>query len=194
MRVLAFPLVLAGSQVTHDLTYRLLYPVHATRAQALTATGHGYLHDASFGIVVGLAAVLAGLVFRIVEVRRDSDAAVVRVPPAPFALLPIAIFVVQENLERVVHGGGAPFAAVLEPTFRVGIVLQLPVALVAYLLTRALLGAADRIGAALRRIPPRSLVSCAGSDPRPVRIALARPAGVLALGRAGRAPPGLASV
>ncbi len=138
-----------------------------------------------------MAAVAAALLFRVVEVRRDADAPALRVPAVPFALLPVATFVVQENVERLAHGGSA-LGALPEPTFRVGVLLQLPVAFLAYLLTRLLLRVAERVGSALRRLERRPRRPSATRVPRSVRIELARRPGVLAVGRAGRAPPGFA--
>lgn len=186
--LVGFPLVVAGSQVAHDLAYRLVYPTAGERTHVLAATGHGYLHDALLGVVVGLAAVVAALLFRVVDVRRDSGAPAVRVPPVQFAVLPLALFVLQEELEQLFHGG-SPLAAALEPTFRVGLVLQLPLALAAYVVTRVLLRAADRVGWALRPRKRRPLLLRTPRALRPIRIELARCPGVLALGRAGRAPP-----
>ena len=39
-----------------------------------------------------------------------------------------------------------PWQLVLEPTFRIGLLLQIPFALAGFLLARFLLGAADRVG------------------------------------------------
>jgi hypothetical protein len=60
-------------------------------------------------------------------------------PTRVFPVVALATFVVQEHLERLVHGG-VPLL-LTSPAFLVGLVLQLPVALVAWGLARWLLRA-----------------------------------------------------
>jgi hypothetical protein len=66
-----------------------------------------------------------------------------------FAALPLLAFALQEHLEALFTQGtivGVP----LEPTFMLGLALQLPFAAVAYLVARLLLRTAERVGRALR--------------------------------------------
>src|SRR5438045_779231 len=77
-------------------------------------------------------------------------------PPVPawaFGLLPPLGFAVQEFLERWLSGALFPWWMVLQPTFRIGLLLQLPFGLAAYLVARLLLRAADEVGRALGRQP-----------------------------------------
>ena len=61
-------------------------------------------------------------------------------PPArAFPLVGLTTFVLQEHIERLVHGGGVPML-LTSPAFVVGLALQIPVALVAWALARWLLG------------------------------------------------------
>jgi hypothetical protein len=117
------PVVLAGVFVAHSLAYRLT----GTHSAPL----HSYLAHAPQVLVV-LA--VAGLVTAGVGARLDA-------PPArAFPLAALATFVVQEHVERLVHGG-EPLSLFVSPAFIVGLALQLPVALVAWALARWLLGA-----------------------------------------------------
>jgi len=106
-------------------------------------------------------------------------------------LLPLVGFSVQEHLERVIHLGEIPTAAAIEPTFLLGLALQLPFALAAFALARLLLRAADHVGRALRARPPHPRVRPRGHAvrPRPVALPLQRVAG---LGYTERGPPALA--
>ena len=105
--------------------------------------------------------------------------------------MPPLAFVFQEFLERWLAGGSFPWWMVLQPTFRIGLLLQLPFGLVAYLAARLLLRVADDVGSMLRRLVERTPLP--GISPNwfpfelhPVRVP------VLADGHAGRGPPSLA--
>lgn len=179
------PLALAGVLAAHALDYRIAHPEAGHRHRVLAETGHGYLDH-----LPALAAVLAVLL-AVGVVARAAAGRGNRVRPRawPLALLGPALFALQEHLERIPHGGAAPLEVVAEPTFLPGLVLQLPFALAAWLLARAVLRLAGSVGEALRRAlrlaPP-------GAAP-PARPVLTRrprrrlPA--LATGAAGRAPP-----
>jgi hypothetical protein len=155
--------------------------------------GHSYLGYAPAIGVWGLALVL-GLVLWVGEGLRG------RRPSAPplrlFALLPPVGFAVQEHLERLIGTGGIPHDLVLEPTFLVGLALQLPFAVVALLLAHAL----HALGFGLGRVLARELIIR-----QPIRCApralLRLPAAatlvalpVLAPGHGPRAPPLAGSV
>jgi hypothetical protein len=95
----------------------------------------------------------------------------------------------QEYLERLIELNAFPFGAALEPTFIVGMALQLPFALAAVTLARAALGLGYLVGRAfaVRRSPrppahPTSWRLPAWLGPMPVRP--------LAAGHGERAPPG----
>jgi hypothetical protein len=96
---------------------------------------------------------------------------------------------VQELVEHGVHAGGSPLGAALEPTFLVGLLLQLPFALAALLVARALLA----LGGAIRRLlgaTPR--LALPGLAPAPVGIPELPRIAALALGYGERGPPPLA--
>lgn len=172
-----------GSLAAHALAYRIVDPGSAQRAADLAATGHGYLAYAPAALAGCVALLLAALVGQTVRsVRRRLPARV----PWQIALVPVLGFAVQEHLERFL--AGAPVAAIVEPTFLVGLALQLPFALGALLLARALVRTAARIGQTLIRPlaePPRSAHAPLGAA---VALPRVRP---LAFGTSGRGPPRL---
>jgi hypothetical protein len=126
------PVIAAGVLVAHTLAYRL----------TSTPTGpfHEYLGHAP---QVLLLLALSGLVLSF-GAGRDAPAA------WGFPVAALATFTLQEHLERALHGGGVP-VLVLTPVFVVGLLLQVPVALLAWLVARRLLAVAvERIRVALR--------------------------------------------
>jgi CTP:molybdopterin cytidylyltransferase MocA len=102
----------------------------------------------------------------------------------PFALVPPLAFLGQEVIERVV--AGVPADAVLAPPVYAGLAAQLPVALIAYLAARALIGAADTGGLALADKPIFMLRSVPLPTPATLFDVTARAA---VFDRLGRAPP-----
>src|SRR5450755_653959 len=192
--LVSFPLMVVGSQVAHVFAYRWVYPSAHVRLSELLATGHGYMGSSAYvpmllGLsfaaeIVGVGWVLAGCVRR--SLRRP-------VPAWAFALLPMLGFTLQEFFERWLSGSSFPWWMVLQPTFRVGLLLQLPFALVAYMVARLLLRAADRVGRRLRGPAGRfglGFVSLTWV----VRDFCSPRLGALASGHAGRGPPRLAPV
>lgn len=159
------PIIAAASQVAHGASYRLVTPDPAARAELLEHTGHSYLSAISFALAVGWAAVLIGFGALALQAARGRVSA--RPSATPFALLGPITFVLQEHLERLIHDGAFPFAAVFEPTFGIGLALQLPFALVAFLVARALLRVAECLGRIL--CPERRARHAAGNTslPRP---------------------------
>jgi len=115
------PVIAAGVLVAHALAYRL--------TSTPTEPFHEYLAHAP---QVLLLLTLSGLALAGFGSRRDA-------PPAwVFPAAAVATFVAQEHAERIVHGGSVPIL-VTTPVFLVGLVLQIPVALVAWALARRLL-------------------------------------------------------
>jgi hypothetical protein len=145
--LVVIPTMLAGTEVAHALAYRIVYPEASVRWRVLAETGHGYLGWTPVFLGVGAAIVLAGLASSVFDaVRRE--------PPRPtpawvFGLLPLAGFTLQEFLERWLVSGSLPWWMVEQPTFRVGLLLQLPFSLVAFLAASLLLRAARRVGSIL---------------------------------------------
>jgi hypothetical protein len=187
--LIPLPLMVASWLGAHSLAYWLVSPGGTEHMALHTVSGHGYLGYAPALAVWGLALVLAGLVLCVGHGLRD------RRPSRPrmrvLVLVPLIGFAVQEHLERLIGTGGMPHDLVLEPTFLVGLALQLPLALAALLIAHTLTALGFGIGRALalllsfrRRVPglPPLLLRL------PASVALVRPS-VLALGHGPRAPP-----
>ncbi len=184
--LLMLPLMVAGSQLAHVFAYRLVYPQAQVRLHELLLTGHGYM--SYLPLVLGMSAALELVAFcsLVVDGLRRRR----RAPVAPwaFALLPLLGFALQEFIERWLAGASFPWWMVLQPTFRIGLALQLPFALAAFVVARVLIRVADRVASVLRR-----------RSERPLRVGVRLPwfAAVvwpprilgLANGHAGRGPP-----
>lgn len=141
-RVLAWaitlPLSAAGILCAHSLAYAAL-------GEPL-GDAHAYLDHAPQLVAVLASVGLAALVF---ETRGATR------PAWPFAVFALSTFAVQEHAERLVHTGDLPLLAT-HPVFLLGLALQLPFALAAWLAARWLL----RVRAVARPRPPRlSLLS-----------------------------------
>jgi hypothetical protein len=131
----AAPLVAAGVLVAHELAYRL--------TATPTGSAHGYLEHAP-QVLVALAVVGLALA----ALTRSSRTPRIWV----FPLTGLAAFALQEHVEALAHGGDVPLL-LASPAFLVGVVLQLPFALAAWLLARALLGLLEEAPARRARLP-----------------------------------------
>jgi len=184
--LLGVPLALIGSQAAHSADYWIVAPEPESHAKLLETTGHGYLGQLPFALGCALALVCIALVLRSLECLRGRTSG--RLSYGLFAFVPPLAFALQEHLERFFHSGAWPWAAPLEPTFALGLLLTLPAGLLAYLVARALASVADAIGAALSAEPAGQVEATESpwrpaERPDPVRT---RP---LALALAKRGPP-----
>ena len=184
--LLAAPLMVTGSQIAHELSYRIIAPEADHRATLLASTGHGYFEHLSLVAAVLATVLVSALVVRIVQAA--CGVAGVEFQRAVFFALPLIGFTLQEHLERLLSTGALPLDAALEPTFGLGLVLQIPFALVAYLVARVLLSLSERIGAALRQDWPSQVLGGEASFLVPTSVTLA-PTRPLARGYVGRGPP-----
>lgn len=178
--LLSVPLALAGCVAAHALAYRLVAPDAHERAHLLAASGHGYLGHVRYGIAVVVALVLAAFLRQAALAARGHE------PSGPtrfVALVPPLAFVVQEHLERALHDAGFPLDAWTQPTFLVGLALQVPFALLALAVARLLGRAAVALGRLLAR-RPRAAASSAPGVPTGASPRTAAPPAVR-----GRAPP-----
>jgi hypothetical protein len=133
----------AGWVAAHGLSYTLLVP-HADRGELLAQTGHGYFRPSDLLVLCAIIAT-AGLVVVLV-----GGSALKLPKPKLLALLPPIGFVVQEHVERMVPNGAFPAHLVTEPPFLLGLILQVPFALLALACAVLLVSAANRLGRALR--------------------------------------------
>lgn len=178
----AAPLMFGGSELAHAVAYRIAYPEAHVRVLALIATGHSYFSRLPLILALALACLLVSLVVTAADAARCRPAR--PLPAWAFALLPPLAFALQETLELSLHTGTFAWRAVLAPTFVPGLLLQLPFALLVYLVARVLLRAAERIGRALVRPVARPERTPAFSA-----ALLAPPVRPLAGRRLARAPP-----
>jgi hypothetical protein len=133
-------LAVAGTQIAHAIAYRLAEPSAHERAHLLAETGHGYLRYTSLGFALVTAVVAVAFFSEIRGVVAGDSSSRPRL--WGFAAIAPAMFCCQEYFERLLHDGAFPWTAALETPFLLGLALQLPFALIAYLLARLLLGAA----------------------------------------------------
>lgn len=152
--LVAVPLMLTGSQVAHMLAYRIVYPQASIRLHALVETGHGYMGSLPLVLGAACAIVLLSLAVGVWDAGRGRT--VRPLPPWAFAVLPVVGYAIQEYLERWLDWGFFPWYAGTQPSFVVGIALQVPFGVLAYLAVRFLLRGAKRLGLRLARVsPPR---------------------------------------
>jgi hypothetical protein len=184
--LLVLPLAVVGTQLAHETAYRVVAPGAQDRARLLADTGHSYLAYAPIALGFGVALVLTALLLSLLGALRGT--AVAHISPWALAVLAPLGCALQEHAERLLHDGTFSWTTAVEPVFLLGLALQLPFTLAAYVFARGLLAAADRLGRALAGLP--------ASRARPFPLARVRPDSVdlvrlpaLALGHAGRGPP-----
>jgi hypothetical protein len=185
--MLTVPLALAGSQLAHELGYAAAAADPDSRHHLHEAGGHAYL-DRYGPLAAALAAGLLAAALFVHFRRARTDGRGARLGAAPFAFVPVTVFVLQEHCERLFHHGELSLSAVATPTFVFGLALQLPFALLAYVVARILLRAAEALARSLggRRLV---LIARLPGRPHPPRsISLPRRA-PLACGYTGRGPP-----
>lgn len=179
--LVCLPLAAIGTVAGHSLGYLVVSPNEDDRARLLHETGHGYLAHVPLFLGLCLALIAVALALRVSGRLRDRPAAL------PFALFAPLAFLAQEHAERLIAGGGLHGLALVEPPVLVGLLVQLPLALAAYLLARALVTLADVVADAISS-PRRRATGSVAAAPAPTPEPLPRlPA--LAAGHAGRAPP-----
>jgi len=179
------PVVVAGWLAAHIVAYMLAEPDAGARAGRLAESGHGYSEHLPLAGLGLLAAVVVGGALRALAAATGQRSR----PPSPrlFALLPPVAFVVQEHLERLVHDGALPLATALEPAFLLGLLLQLPFALLARVVAGLLLQTVERLGRALLA-PPRTRATVMAPSPPALDLCLPL-LSRLAAGSSERGPP-----
>jgi hypothetical protein len=150
--LLTIPLAVVGSQLAHALAYRLATGSDRERSHELASSGHAYLTYAPIVLAICAALVLIALVHELRTVFAGHAGRSPRPSAVSFAVLAPAIFVGQEHFERLLHSGTFAPALVFERTFLLGLAMQVPFALIAYVCARLLLGAA-RVVARLLAVP-----------------------------------------
>ncbi len=185
--LISIPVALAGSLLAHQVAYSLRSPSEAALARLLAVTGHGYLRHVGPFLASLAAVAIVGLVREAVVHWRGGAR---RALMWPVALIPPVAFVVQEHLERVLHGGGFPWHLAAEPSFLFGLALQIPFALLALGLATTVAGTVRRAVDTLRdrarsaALARPLLGSRATAGPRALRV-------FLGTSESLRAPPSL---
>lgn len=141
--------MLVGMEAAHALAYRLVFPQASVRGAMLAATGHAYTAWLPLVLALGGAVALVGLAAAVTDVVCGRH--VRELGAAAFAALPPLAFALQELLELSLHTGHVALHAFAEPTFLPGLALQLPFALLAFVVTRLLLRVAAKVGHLLAR-------------------------------------------
>jgi hypothetical protein len=183
---ISFALMALGGMVAHALAYRAVEPSHATHEHLMAHTGHSYFVHWRTCAAFCAAIIVLALIGSVVRHARAG-----RSTPPPlwlFALVPPVGFVVQEHVERFLGEGAFPWLASLEPTFVVGIALQFPFALAAWLAARALLALAHELYESFRAPPRLRLPAAPITLPSSLVVAPA-PIPALAHGYGLRGPP-----
>ena len=158
------PVVAGGVLVGHALAYRV------TGAPA--GSLHGYLDHAP---QVLLVLAIVGLAFAGLGARLRSPAT------WTFPVAALAVFVVQEHVERAAHAHEVVLVA--SPVLLVGLALQIPVAIAAWALARLLLRAVESLSVHRRALPRLAFELLAPTGAEPARDS--------AQVRSGRGPPKL---
>jgi hypothetical protein len=184
--LLVFALTVAGWISAHEVAYRLAVPhPHAGGSDAVER-GHAYLAFGSLVLVLCLLIAFectVGLVARPDGLRPPSRRLFLFV-----GLLPPLGFALQELAEGLLTTGALPYEAASEPTFLLGILIQLPFALAALTVARVLFAFARCLarsvgGGGRPRLVSHELSLPPAVDARPPRL----PA--LAFGYGERGPP-----
>jgi hypothetical protein len=132
----------------------------------LAETGHGYFAYAP--IALGFLLAIQLLVIGVEVVDHVRGRRFRRLPPWAFVLIPALGFTLQEHLERFLAAGVFPWWTVLEPTFWRGLVLQVPLGLLAYLIVRLLERTARLVATAVRARRRLAVAGRNAPDRRPV--------------------------
>lgn len=176
------PLIAAGSLAAHGLVYRLAAPAGHDHGQQLS---HAPIAWYACAALCGAIALVALTGIALVSARRGVR---MRPPYWLVLLVPPLGFAAQEQIGRFFHTG-AP-TALPEISFLLGLLLQLPVALLALWLVRLVLAAAIlAVRALLGSEPQRRTARTTGQRPLWTVPVPSLPA--LALGYGERGPPAL---
>ncbi len=178
--LVTMPIALAGIEAAHALANAVFgSPEGAGELFASAASGSGL---APIAAGLGAACVLAGLAAKVV----GAGASRPRTFALPFALLPPLAFVLLEVAEGLFHRGTVPWSDLHEPTFLVGLALQVPFALLGYSISRLVLRLGSRLCELLTRAsgPQRPAALVEIVSPGSLRLRSRRGSPEL-----GRAPP-----
>lgn len=182
---MAIPSVAAGLMAGHAVGSRLMgVRVVESAEHAEHAATHASSAPVAFGFLGAL--LLAGLAVLIRTLVKDRNGRAVS--PWIFLVLPVVAWPAQEMIERLMHSEGFSLHAALDPGMLLGIAIQVPFGIAAFLVARLLFAVVLKVAASFtKRLPPLRRVRQSVRPPR--LIAPAHRTRVVALRRAQRAPP-----
>jgi hypothetical protein len=186
--LVTLPLAFASTIVAHDLAGNLA-PLHAashTSAFANSGSPHVAWLPYAIGALITFFAV--GFVVRVLE----SAAGTPRSGGAGLGLaaVPLVVFVLEEHIAQLLTGSYVQLLHVsLEPRFALGLLLQLPCGLIACLIARLVLRAAEELGFRLRSRQDDPVLSLPGRPPWAAVVVDLPRVPALALGYGQRGPP-----
>ena len=180
--LLSLPLSAAGMLLAHEVAWGFASHEHAEEA------GHGYLQY--LAVFAALAAATLVVAATAQLIRGVSGGAVAGAPSARvFAIVPIIGFLIQEHLEHLVAARELEVLFFVSTPFLLGLALQVPFALAALLVARAILGLVARVARAAGEL--RVVARLASLRVLVPLVPELAPRPALATHRAGRAPPRL---
>ena len=186
--LVTIPLAFGSAVGGHDLASQLASVKTQAHASALAAEGRSDLVWLPYALGALATFVVIGLLVCVLEAAAGA-------PPRGraglgLAAVPLVVFVLQEHIAQLLAGNHIQLVHVsLEPRFALGLLLQLPCGLVACLIGRLLLRAAEELGYRLRSRREVPVLSLPGRPPwAAVAVDLPR-APALALGYGQRGPP-----
>ncbi len=187
--LITVPLAVIGSLAGHSAGYRAAVPDVQERTQVLAASGHGYLDYAPLAIALCVALAGLGFIAAVFDAfgRRDRGSGA-RHFALVAAVAPVA-FVLQELGERFAFDGRFHWELLVSAPFLLGLVLQLPFALLAAAIAYALASAARLVA---RALAPVRLRRVGAAVVRPSLSPALPRARALAGGFSVRGPPQLA--
>jgi hypothetical protein len=186
--LVAGSLLVPASLAAHSLAYATGFPEQHSRDELLRETGHGYLAYAHLVVPLAFGLTAAALVLALHAAVRGRR---LRRPTGRVVVcLALVAFAAQEHVERLVHSGEFPVTTVLEPTFALGIALQLAAGVATVGAARMLFRATETVTKALSA--RRAVLVDVSPEARVPAVLDLPPVRVLAARRAGRAPPALA--
>jgi hypothetical protein len=191
----------AGTYLSHCHLFALAAPAQHLQAHGGHAHG-GHLHGAGhvahgagqtgvaffcgLPFVIACAGLLAlFVVLRVLQERNPRPGA--ELAAWPFAVLAPVGFFLHHHLDHLLGTSSLSFAALVEPHFLLGLLLQIPIGLLTYIVAKLLLRVAASLGLALSTRRPRRTATVFRT--RAPFVAAAARIALLARAAAPRAPP-----
>jgi hypothetical protein len=198
--LVAAPLMAVGSYVAHCQVFASAAPAHHMLAHGGHGGAHGPAHHAHesgmtaiglFGSVPFLLSCLAVVaVFLGVRVTRGlSRSPRTTLSAWPFGVLAPLAFFLHHHFDHLVGTTSMPLSSFVEPAFLLGLLLQVPFGLAAFLVAKLLLRVADRIVEAIVAWKAERRTREASGAGTPPFVARRPSIALLARAAAPRAPP-----